>query len=156
MATADHMEEAYWSHQDSVEYDYIRMRYTDRKALLHEMANKKKALASINPDNPQYHRIAFSAEMARLRADMAYIVGENDNMRELVDTIRDLHDQMGILRGAYSHVKLLADRSQMDYKLITKAIDEMLKLKREITNAATKRSDGTDGQEGELLPSEAR
>lgn len=155
MRTADKMEESYWGHQDTVEYSYIRLRYQDRKALLEEMAHKKKVFDATKPADPHYQRIAMSSEMARLRADMAYIVGENDNMRELIDTMRDLHDQMGILRGAYSHVKLLADRSQIDYKLIHKAIEEMLKLKGEITNGTTKRSDGADGQKSELLPGQA-
>lgn len=147
MSQDDKIEASFWQHQDSVEYNYIRLRYANRKELLDEMAHKKKVLNATKETDPHYQRIAMSAEMARLRADMAYIVGENDNMRGLIETMRDLHDQMGILRGAYSHVKLLADDSKMSYSLIAKGLSEIIKLKGEFTNGSTQRSDRTDGQE---------
>lgn len=141
-----------WNYADEQEYGYVKLRHADRQKLLDEMANKKKALKDIGPDNPLYHRIAVSAEMARMRADMAYIVARNDKLEELLGTVSFLHQRLDIVEGAYSHVKMLAEASRIDYAQGAKALLEIKRIKEELTNAVTKTSHQPDGEKSNVLP----
>lgn len=134
--------------QDEVEYAHIKLEYEDRKALYHEARNKQKALEETTPDNPLYHRIAVSAEMARMRLHMAYMLNENKKLTQMIGSISWLHEQVAILQGAYGHIKMLAATVRIDYDAIAKGLSVIAKLKEELTNAVKPRSDKPDGAEG--------
>lgn len=139
---------ASFSHwQDESDYNRMTERYSDRKAIGNEALAKRKALDDIKAENPFYHRAAVSAEMAQMRYDMALIVEENKRLREMIETIGYLHQRMEVVYGAYSHVKMLADKSRIDYALIAKGIEDVLKLKKELTHEITARSSRPDGEE---------
>jgi len=135
----------YW--QNAYQYRMMTAKYEDLKAISDEVRNKKKALEEISADNPFYHRAAVSAEMAQMREDMSLIVHENKRMRDMIETIGDLHQRMSVLYGAYDHVKMLADRSRIDYALIAKGIETIIKLKEELTNEITQTRTRPNGKE---------
>lgn len=149
MVITEEMKEASFEHwQDDAGYQRMLLQYGDRKAMSHEARNKRKALESMNTENPFYHRSAASAEMAQMRLDMAYIVEENKKLREMIETIGFLHQRVDVVYGAYAHMKMLADKSRIDYAMTESAIKDILKLKKELTNEVEHRRDKPDGIAG--------
>ena len=138
----------WWGYQDEVEYKHIKMRYSDRRALLDEATAKQKAFDSCTPKNPLYHRIAVSAESAKLRVDMAYMVDRMTKLEELLSTVSFLHQRLDILEGSYSYIKMLAEGGRLDYATLTRIVKDIEKLKEEQANAITQRSDRPHGAEG--------
>lgn len=128
----------FWTYEDQSNLDYLELRYADRKKLGEEAISKRKALKDIASDNPFYQRAAMSAELAAMRWDMAYIVAENKKLRMMIGTIDWLHTQVNILMGAYSHVKMLAEKCRIDYGLINSGLTQIIKLKEEIQGGADK------------------
>lgn len=137
----------FWSFQDETNYLFLQSRYKDRKAIGDEAGEKRKAVKNMDTDNPFYHRAAVSAEMAAMRYDMAYIVAENKKLRDYINTISWLHEQVGVLQGAYAHTKRLADLARIDYTLIETGLKMINKLKEELQNGTTQRSNEADGTE---------
>lgn len=134
---------AAWKYSDNTEYGHIQWRYRDRAAIGEEFLAKRKSFEKMSTDDPFYHRAAVSVEMAQMRYDMAYIVGMNNKMQEYINTISFLHDQVGVLQGAYAHIKLLAEKARIDYAIsetTMTAIDAGLKtinkLKEDLQNGA--------------------
>lgn len=122
---------AAWKYADNTEYTHIKWRYRDRPAIGEEFAAKRKSFEKMSTDDPFYHRAAVSVEMAQMRYDMSYIVAMNNKMQEYINTISFLHDQVGVLQGAYAHIKLLAEKARIDYAIsesTMKAIDAGLKM----------------------------
>lgn len=152
------LEESAEDHQqiwaDEIEYSHIKMQYANRKALMDEAVGKKKVLAETTPADPLYHRYAVSAEMAMMRVHMAYVLHENKKLTTMMSTLSWLHDQVGILQGAYGHVKMLAEMARIDYGAIAKGLLSIAKLKKELSNEAEQPSEKPDGQKGEVLPSQ--
>ena len=97
----------FWSFRDESFYNFLKHKYADRQKLSAEAEEKRKALDKMKDGDPLYHRMAVSAEMASLRVDMAYIVDRNNKLEEMIGTVEYLHQKVGILEGAYGHLKLL-------------------------------------------------
>lgn len=138
---------SFWNWQDEVESSNINMRYSNRQRMLNDAIKKKKAFQDTTPDNQLYHRIAVSAEMARMRVDMAYLIAENIHLKGQIGTIRWLHDQLGILQGAYAHNKMLAEQARIDYAKIAKGLEDIGKLKEGLLNEVKQRNNKPDGAE---------
>lgn len=136
----------YW--QNAYAYTLMVAKYEDLKAIAKEARDKRKALDDIKADNPFYHRATASAEMAQIREDMALIVAENKRMHDMIDTIGDLHQRLSVVYGAYDHVKMLAERSRIDYAAISQGLQDITKLKQELQNEINERSPRPDGTEG--------
>lgn len=130
----DEKEPEIWTFQDQSNYLSLKSRYSDRKNLGEEAIAKRKALKEMPADSPLYQRAAVASEMASMRWDMSYIVAENEKMREMASTISWLHEQLSITQGAYAHVKMLAERSRIDYSAIKKGLKQISQLTEELTN----------------------
>lgn len=140
-----------WVYQDEANYAAMQDKYKDRQKLCDEANAKRAALKDMTSDNPFYHRAAVSAEMAQMRWEMAYIVAENQRLREMVGTIDWLHQQVSVLTGAYGHVKMLAETAKMEYgqaaKVVKLWLDTIMKNKGE-NNGTTSGSNKVDGSKG--------
>lgn len=136
-----------WSFQDESNYNFIKLKYADRNALGDEAIAKRKALADIAAENPFYHRAAVSAELAQMRYEMAYIVAENNKLREMIGTISWLHEQLSLTQGAYAHTKMLAERNRIDYALFKSGMDRIVKLKEEFDNVLKQGCQKPDSKE---------
>lgn len=106
-----------WAIRDEQFYGFLKMKYADRKKLCDEAEEKRKAAEKMKDTDPHFHRMAVSAEMASLRVDMAYIVDRNNQLEQYLETIEFLHQKVGILEGAYGHIKMLAEMAKADYNL---------------------------------------
>ena len=109
---------------------------------------KEKAFKDVNPKDHMYHRMAVSAEMAKLRVDMAYIVDRIAKMETVIAATARLHQRVDILEAAYGYQKMLAEKSRIEYALIAKGLEDIKKLKEELSNEAKQSSNGTDGAKG--------
>ena len=137
-----------WDYQDEIEYNHLKLKYGNRKELHEEAANKRKALRDCEPDNPLYHRIAVSAEMAAMRVDYAYIVARNIRLEEMLGTVSFLHQRLDILEGSYGYMKMLAEGGRIDYATLTRLIRDVEKLKQELSNGAESGSKEPHGAKG--------
>ena len=144
-----------WSFEDEVEYDYIKLRYSDRKKLSERALETRKAAKDIDQANPLYHRIAVTAEMAKLRCDMAYMVDRMEQLQATIGAMSYIHQQVDILTAAFGYQKMLGEKARIDYGLIAKALKEVEQLKVELSNGTQPRSQNPDGSKGNILPSEA-
>ena len=142
------IDELAWGWQDEVEYNHLKLRYSNRKELSQQAQDKYKALKDVVPRDPMYHRMAVSAEMASLRVDMAYIVDKNNKLEEMLGTVAFIHQRLDILEGSYSYIKMLAEGGRIDYATLTRIVKDIEKLKEEQINAIKQRSDRPDGAEG--------
>lgn len=138
----------WWGYKDEVEYNHIKLRYSDRKNLLDEATAKQKAFEKTTPENPLYHRIASSAESAKLRVDMAFMVDRMNKLEELLSTVSFLHQRLDILEGSYGYIKMLAEGGRIDYATLTRIVKDIEKLKEEQINALSKTSKEPHGAEG--------
>lgn len=137
-----------WSFGEEANYNFIKERYKNRQKIGEEALSKKKAFEKMKADDPLYTRAAVSAEMAQMRWDMAYMVAMNERMREYVESLDFVHQQISILSGAYQHTKLLADDARINYARIHKGLKLIETLTEELQNGITKASNGTDGAKG--------
>lgn len=133
----------YWI--DKTSYDCMLSKYSDRKAIGDEAIKKRKALEDIKTVDEFYHRLEFSAELAQMRWDMAFIVEENKRLHEIIETVGWLHQRMDVVYGAYSHIKMLADKSRIDYAATESCLKQVLKLKKEFEDEIKQRSNKPDG-----------
>lgn len=117
-----------WSSRDEAFYAFMKEKYKDRQRLSTEAEQKRKAAEKMKDTDPHFHRMAMSAEMAQLRLDMAYIVDRNNQLEEMIGTVEYLHQRVGIVEGAYSHTKMLAETCRIDYALISKGLTDIKKL----------------------------
>lgn len=145
-------EAVFWKYADEMEYTYIKERYSDRKSLMEEASNKLKAFKETEPNSRMYHRIAVSAEMAKMRVDMAYVIDKNTKLEEMLGTVAFLHQRIDILEGAYSHIKIVAEKCRIEYGVMASMLKDMKKLREDMTNEVKQRSDVTDGPTGDVLP----
>ncbi len=115
----DQIQSFAWELRDERHYQFIARKYHDRRKLAAE-ADEKRKLAdkseTINgKPNPQHPRLCVEAEMAQMRYDMAYMVDKNTQLEQYIETIEFVHQRLGILEGAYGHIKTLVMGSRMDY-----------------------------------------
>lgn len=103
----------FWAFADEQFYSFMRRKYHDRAKLASEAEAKRKALEKVKEDNPMYHRMAASVEMAALRLDMAYMMDKNTKLEQFIETIEYLHQRVGIVEGAYGHLKLLFEQCRV-------------------------------------------
>lgn len=137
-------EDLMWSFRDESFYSFLKFKYQDRAKLQAEAEEKRKAVDKMKDGDPLYHRMAVSAEMAGLRVDMAYIVDRNNKLEEMIETISFLHQRVGILEGAYGHMKMMAETVRIDYSLISKLHEKLKPLLKEQENGKAV-STGTTG-----------
>ena len=113
-----------WTIRDEGYYSFLKIKYQDRAKLSQEAQEKRKACDSMG-DSPHRHRMSVEADMATMRLDMAYILDRNNQLEQYLETIEFLHQKVGILEGAYSHVKLIAENCRNNYDIL------LAKLKKE-------------------------
>lgn len=97
----------WWCFRDDKMNTLLENKYADRKKLAEEAEQKRQAVEKMDAANPLYHRAAVSSEMAQMRFEMAYIIDKNRQLAQYIETIEYLHQRVGILEGAYGHLKLL-------------------------------------------------
>lgn len=124
MSGVDNDQLASWQFnmQDERQYDFIRQKYADRRALMEQAAEaRKKADSSQTVDgkpNPKHPALVLQADMAQLRFEMAYVVDKNNHLEAQVNILADLSQRVSILEGAYSHVKMVAETCRNYYHMV--------------------------------------
>jgi hypothetical protein len=117
----------FWTFQDTSFYEFLKNKYKDRAKLHKEAEDKRKAAEKVPDTSPLYQRAQVSAEMASLRLDMAYIIERNNNLEEMLGTVEYLHQKVGILEGAYGHLKLLNETAIMQTAILNRKPKEPAK-----------------------------
>ena len=113
-------EDLAWGFGDEQHYSFLQHKYGNRRQLKDDDEEKRKAAEKMaDGKDPHYHRMAVTAEMAQLRLDMAYIIDKNNKLEQYIETIEYLHQRVGILEGAYGHLKLLGENMKFDYSRIS-------------------------------------
>lgn len=107
------IETTMWAMRDEQFYDFLKMKYSDRKKLSDIAEEKRKSAEKMKDDNPLYHRAQVSAEMASLRLDMAYIVDRNNQLEQYLATVEFLHQKVGVLEGAYGYLKMMLETCRL-------------------------------------------
>jgi len=141
----DDKKEDYWSFTDQANYDFMKLRYQSRTALLDEAIKKRKVLADSNPSDPYYHRYAVSAEVADMRSDLAHFMKKIEIMEANVETLDWIHQQVDILQGCYAHQKMLAEKCRIDYGVVDLMLRQVTKLTKELRDGSAKGSTGAVG-----------
>ena len=124
-----------WQMRDENMYAFIERKYHDRQALsdqaeaARKLAEKSQTIEG-NP-NPQYPRLLIEADIAQMKLEMAYVLDKNAQLAQYIDTLEFLHQRVGVLEGAYAHIKMLAETCRIDYALISKAVEFVKKFKQE-------------------------
>jgi|GEM_PF-5633264 len=111
-----------WEIRDEQYYSFLKHKYKDRQRLRTEAEEKRKAAEAMK-DSPHRHRMTVEAEMASLMVDMAYIVDRNNQLEQYLGTIEFLHQKVGILEGAYAHIKMLAETCKNDYLVLYRKLN---------------------------------
>lgn len=113
-----------WEIRDESYYSFLKHKYKDRAKLSQEAEDKRKA-ADAMVGSPHHLRMTVEADMASMRLDMAYIVDRNNQLEQYLETVEFLHQKVGILEGAYSHIKMLAEVCRNDYVDFAKKLKQL-------------------------------
>lgn len=131
-----------WTMRDEEQYQFLEKKYGDRRSLYEGAVHaRKQADRSETIDgqpNPHHRRLVLEAEMAQMRYEMAYVIDKNKFLSQFIETIEFLHQRVGLVEGAYHHVKLLAETARIDYHAVAKGLTEIKKLKEQYNETATR------------------
>lgn len=121
-----------WDFRDEEAYGFLEKKYHNRRLLWEasEHARRQADDAELigGAPNPQYRRLVLEAEVAKLRYEMAYMVDKNKQLATLIEPLEFLFQRVGILEGAYGHVKLLAETAHTDYNLLEGAMKKLSEM----------------------------
>lgn len=129
-------EQATWNFEDEAHNDWVQFKYgKENRAKLKDdyttkskLAEKSKTLPDGRP-NPHHPRLQLEADLAQTRYDMAYLVARNQELENKMEILVQLFDRVGILEGAYSHIKTVAEVAKIDYGLISQGLREIKEIK---------------------------
>lgn len=117
----ENYKDSLWTMQDEANLELIKGKYGDRKQLAEDWIEKRK-IAEKNrtredgSPNPQYPRMAMEAEIARFAYDIAYMVDGQRVLAEQICVMSSLFERVGLLEGAYAHLRQSTDYVKNQYK----------------------------------------
>ena len=120
-----------WALRDEGQYEFMRQKYHDRRAL-EQAYDEKRKLAdkseTINgKPNPQHPRLVIEAEMAQQRYEMAYIIDRNTMLQEQLEALSWLANRVSILEGAYGHLNMMTEQNKLIHSQVTASLRKMEK-----------------------------
>jgi hypothetical protein len=99
-----------WSIQDEAQFEFIAIKYGDRKKLYDEYHEKRKLADKSETINgkPNLHhpRMLLEADVAQMRWEMAYLLSKNKELEERTQILSGLYERVSILEGAYNFLTM--------------------------------------------------
>lgn len=114
-----------WTIQDQTELDFLRHKYGSIPQItadtepewmgLRKLAEKNRLREDGTP-NPHYLRMKMEADMSRLQYEFAVMMRVNSILFEQVQILNTLYERVGLLEGAYSHLRTGLDNARDVYR----------------------------------------